>query len=305
MLSTGRADRVCVGRPARLLADARRLPAGRDLEADVRIVGAGAAGIALALELAGSHLRVVLLESGGFERDAATQALYRGRIFGRSYPPLDEVRERRFGGTTNAWLGRLRPLDADDFEAREWIAHSGWPISARDLAPFVARAARRCGADETAPGAAAAGAPALPLDPEAFESRVLRIAPVRFGERYREAVTGARNVDALLFANAVELVANEAGSALAGVRVATLAGGGFSVRARAVVLAAGGIENPRLLLASNRVAKAGLGNDRDLVGRFFMEHPQLAAGALLPASAELPLGRYLLPPDGGVGSVAL
>jgi choline dehydrogenase-like flavoprotein len=289
----------------RLLADARRLPAGHRLGADVCIVGAGAAGIALALELAGSPLRVVLLESGGFERDEQTQALYRGRIFGRRYPPLDEVRSRWFGGTTSAWLGRLRPLDPDDFEPREWIPHSGWPISARELAPFVARAARSFGLEEPAAGAASNEAPPLPLDPEAFESRELRIAPVRFGERHRGALTAAANVDTWLHANAVELVANEAGSALSAVRVATLAGGAFSVRARAFVLAAGGIENPRLLLASNRASEAGLGNAADLVGRFFMEHPQLVAGALLPASAELPLGLYRPRPQRGAQSVAL
>jgi choline dehydrogenase-like flavoprotein len=289
-----------------LLADARRLPAGRDLEADVCIVGAGAAGIALALELAGSPLRVVLLESGGFERDEATQELGRGRIYGRSHPPLDEVRARWFGGTTNAWHGRLRPLDPIDFEAREWIPHSGWPIGARDLEPFVARAARTCGVEAPVPAAPGPAAPPpLPLDPQAFVSRELWIEPVSFGERHRAAVTGAGNVDTLLHANAVELVANEAGSALVGVRVATLAGGGFAVRARAVVVAAGGIETPRLLLASNRVQTAGLGNGADLVGRYFMEHPQLAAGALLPASASLPLGLYRPRPNAGAESVAL
>jgi choline dehydrogenase-like flavoprotein len=114
-----------------LLVDARRVPAGRTVETDVCVVGAGAAGIALALELAGARLRVALLESGGFEREDATQDLYRGRSFGRAYARLDEVRSRWFGGTTNAWLGRLRPLDASDFEAREWVPHSGWPIAAQ------------------------------------------------------------------------------------------------------------------------------------------------------------------------------
>ena len=289
-----------------MLVDARRLPAGRAFDCDVCVVGAGAAGIALALELAGARLRVVLLESGGFEREEATQDLYRGRIFGRSYPPLDALRSRWFGGTTNAWLGRLRPLDASDFEAREWLPHSGWPISAQELEPFLGRAGRTCGLEDVASDAAGAPAdPPLPLDPAVIETRELRIAPSRFGERYREAVTHAANLDTFLHANAVELVANQAGSALSGVRVAALGGSSFPVRARCVVLAAGGIENPRLLLASNRVQKAGLGNGADLVGRFFMEHPQLAAGALLPASADLPLGLYRARTLGRGQSVAL
>lgn len=52
------------------------------------------------------------------------------------------------------------------------------------------------------------------------------------------------------------------------------------VRAKYFVLAAGGIENPRLLLLSNTVHPAGLCNDGDLVGRFFMEHPTVSAGTV-------------------------
>ena len=43
----------------------------------------------------------------------------------------------------------------------------------------------------------------------------------------------------------------------------------------------GGIENARLLLLSNRVQPAGLGNGHDLVGRYFMEHLYLDAAAAI------------------------
>jgi peptidoglycan/xylan/chitin deacetylase (PgdA/CDA1 family) len=54
------------------------------------------------------------------------------------------------------------------------------------------------------------------------------------------------------------------------------------VRAKHYVLAAGGTENPRLLLLSNHVASRGLGNEHDLVGRYFMEHPHTERKIIVP-----------------------
>src|SRR5262245_6018531 len=111
-----------------MLIDARTLPSGTRIEADVCIVGAGAAGITIARELARSALRVCVLESGGLGPDAATQALYEGENVGLPYYDLDRLRLRLFGGTTNHWTGACRPLDEHDFGARAWVPHSGWPF---------------------------------------------------------------------------------------------------------------------------------------------------------------------------------
>ena len=54
--------------------DARDLVSPARLEADVCIVGGGAAGITIASELLGSGLDICLVESGGFTPDAETQA---------------------------------------------------------------------------------------------------------------------------------------------------------------------------------------------------------------------------------------
>jgi choline dehydrogenase-like flavoprotein len=291
-----------------LLVDARSVEDSRTLEADLCIVGAGAAGIALALELVGRPLRVLLLESGGFEPEPETQALYRGRVFGRPYFRLDSARTRRFGGSTNCWLGLCRPLDPIDFEVRDWVPHSGWPFDRAHLDPFYARAHDTCRLEDPVYDGsswASAERPALPFVGGSVSTRNLQIAPVRFGRVHRDRVTSARNVQTVLFANAVEIVANEAASAVERVRVATLSGRRFDVRARAFVLATGGIENPRLLLASNGVQREGLGNGRGLVGRFFMEHPRVVSGAWLPSSDALRLGLYRPHPRGRVENVAL
>jgi choline dehydrogenase-like flavoprotein len=291
-----------------LLLDARSLPAGTLVEREVCVIGAGAAGIALALELAGAPFRVALLESGGFDPEPETQDLYRGRVFGRAYHPLHEVRSRHFGGSTNCWLGMCRPLDPIDFEARAWVPGSGWPFGREALRPFYERAQRICLLEDFAyegASGAAAERPVLPLDPTVIGTRNLQLAATRFGQVHRAAVLSAPNVDTLLHANAVELRTDETGSRLESLRVATLAGGEFEVRARIFVLATGGIENARLLLASNRVRPQGVGNAHDLVGRFFMEHPHLAAGAFLPARADLPTGLYHAHPRGRVSNLAL
>lgn len=286
-----------------MLFDARSIPRDITLETEVCIVGAGAAGISLALALAGAAFRVCLLESGGFEPDEETQKLARGRVYGRSYFRLDEARSRGFGGSTRCWDGICRPLDPLDFEARDWVPHSGWPLDAAQLRPYYERAQELCGLEDfdySAARWARPDMPALALGASGLETRVFQIAPRRFGEAYRQAVTRAPNLDTYLFANAVDLEADRDGGSVRRLRVACLGGNGFSVRARHFVLATGGIENARLLLASRGVREQGLGNQHDLVGRFFMEHPHLLAGVLLPSGTELPLGLYWPRPQGRV-----
>ena len=108
-----------------MFADARSVPRNTGLEADVCIVGAGAAGITLAREFIGSPFRVIVLESGGFEYEQETQDLYEGRSIGLPYSDLNGPRLRFFGGTTNHWGGICRPFEEADFEARDGIPFTG------------------------------------------------------------------------------------------------------------------------------------------------------------------------------------
>src|SRR5690606_13747401 len=123
-----------------VFADARDLERNSELRADVCIVGGGAAGITLARELIGQPFDVCLLESGGLELDVPTQMLCRGASVGVPYLPLEATRLRYFGGTTNHWGGASRPLDAIDFERRDWVPESGWPFGRAQLEPYYRRA---------------------------------------------------------------------------------------------------------------------------------------------------------------------
>jgi choline dehydrogenase-like flavoprotein len=285
-----------------MFIDARTVPDGTVLETDLCIVGAGAAGITLARTLAASHLSVTVLESGDITYDQATQELDAGANLGLPYFPLDTSRLRYFGGTTNHWGGLCRPMDPQDFEARSWLANSGWPIDRSDLDPYYDDARKIVGLssgtwdlgewlDEDAHRP-------LPLEGGRAFTRIVQVVPTAqrsFGRRYHDELEKLQNVTVQLRANALEIETrgSATNATTTGIRVATLAGNAFTVSARAYVVAAGGLENARLLLASAGANPAGVGNDHDLVGRFFLEHPRFVAGMFLPASRALSLDFYV------------
>lgn len=263
-----------------MFIDARTIPDGESLEADLAIIGAGAAGISIAREFAGRQQRVILIESGGLAFEAETQALYEGESIGIAYP-LDTSRLRYFGGSTNHWGGWCRPLEALDFQKRAWVPHSGWPITRDELDPFYARASSLCELNSTDFDAHEAwldrgNNAAMPLPGGDVITRYfLYSPPTRFGITYRETLRNAPNIKTLLNANVTNIAANAEATKVESLKIATLSGRHFSIKPRLCVLATGGIENARLLLASNGVMKNGLGNGNDLVGRYFMEHPHV------------------------------
>jgi len=280
-----------------LLIDARTLPGNKHIDTDVCIIGAGAAGITLAREFIGEAFRVCLLEGGGLEYESDTQSLYKGENIGLRYYPLDGSRLRYFGGTTNHWGGFCRPLDELDFEERKWIPHSGWPFPKATLIPFYKRAQSVC---QLGPFAYDASdwehkkAPSLSFSDARLTTGVFQASPpTRFGKVYRNEITHAKNITTFLYANVVDIVTTSNTKKVTSVRVACLDGNKFLVSAKAFILATGTIENARLLLLSNEVQTVGLGNQNDLVGRFFMEHPIVNNSAfIILSSGEISMALY-------------
>jgi choline dehydrogenase-like flavoprotein len=279
------------------LLDARRLMPSEALETDLCIVGAGAAGITLAREFIGTRSRVLVIESGGLRYSDRVQRLYAGENVGLPSYALTYSRFRVFGGSTTRWVAQCRPLDPIDFEARPGIAHSGWPFDQRHLGAWYARAGAVCVLDVV-------DERAWTPDPQEGELQLGNdeLEPIRFrfggtrdfGQAYRQALERSDNVDVLLNASVVEI---EPASDLRSVRALqarTLQNQAFQIRAQAYVLACGGIENPRLLLASNRIAPAGIGNEHDVVGRYFMDHPYLTTGRFVPLSPQHADGPHVI-----------
>ena len=242
-------------------------------------MGAGAAGITIAQELDGRAERVVLLESGGLQRSRAAQELNDGVVADpRHHGRLDGYRVRRFGGTSTVWGGWCAPFDVVDFQVRPHVPYSGWPIAKADLDPFYARAHNYCelGAyayqvSEVSDGPPAPTIPGM-SSPEVVADKLWLVSPpTNFGRTYRSSLRRSGNVTVCLHSSALKLLTDQA-HRVDRVQVGCVQGNQFYVRARKFVLAAGGLETTRLLLLSDDANPNGLGNDHDLVGRFYLSH---------------------------------
>lgn len=275
---------------------------GRSVEAEtistygLCVIGAGAAGITLAREFVGSTTSVALVESGGFSFDPDIQQLYRGTNTGHRYFSLANARLRLFGGTTNHWEGTCRPLDPLVFQKRPWVPGSGWPLDRKDLDPYYPEAQRIC---ELGPFTYDASDWARESNPDPLlhsplistrPSLYQYSPPTRFGEKYGDSLREAENIDIIHHSSVVDVVPVREGRRIDHVEVATLSGNRFRVQAVQFALCTGGIENARLLLASRSVRPKGVGNQNDLVGRYFFEHAYLDRAALLiPSDPDLRL----------------
>jgi len=278
--------------------DTRQLDHGAPIDADVCIVGAGAAGITLARELIGARCRVALLESGDLVFRHRAQFLYRGENRGVDNFPTTHSRFRMFGGSTTRWAGQCRPLTPLDFERRDTIPYSGWPFGFDHLAPFYRRAQPVCNlpSDDFDPLSwSRREGNSLSVPSDRLDSKVFQFSyPRDFGRSYRQELEAAPNIDVYLNANVIQIETGDGGDSVTGVRVATFNKKQIRFVAPFFVLACGGIENPRLLLASRDANPNGLGNRFDLVGRFFMDHPYFLSGYYDPASPALSRNFYTI-----------
>jgi choline dehydrogenase-like flavoprotein len=279
------------------VSDLAALESGARLKADLLIVGAGPAGISIARAFFGTNMRVLVIESGGLAEDPVHETLNavdapddlwthaeaekrrwfhdRARLWSHDAQRFG-VRCRCVGGSSAAWAGKSAAFDPIDFERRPWIPHSGWPITQRDLAPYLdkAGAALKLGPncyDERLWSMIDVPKPAANPDPSVLGSFFWQFARsqmdfLRLGPEFvREH---AHNVRLLVNATVTSIRLDD--YRFASVEVACLEGKRASIEGRACVVAAGAIENARLLLMSARDQPA-LANEA--TGRYLMDHP--------------------------------
>lgn len=271
--------------------------AGTTLSTEVCVIGAGAAGITMARALLAGGADVILLESGGLDYETDTAALNEGENTGLPYYDLEHARLRFFGGTTAIWGGRCAELDPIDFVKRPWVPHSGWPLTAAEMQPYYRRAREALGLSPVPPTIADLRASGIAL-PD-FDTSRIRPLLWTFDEAHgRYAFDNCQDlVDhprCRIFTHATvrEIVAAPDARAIDHLDVRSLSGARVTVRAKHYVLAAGGIENARLLLASRSVMPMGLGNQNDWVGRCFMEHPHARGGRIVSPNAWMLLNGF-------------
>jgi len=285
-----------------MITDSTNFENDKVVSSDICIVGAGAAGITVARELIDRKVDVVLLESGDFNPKPELQSLNVGKNVGIPYYDLDATRTRAFGGTSRLWnidlnnghLGvRLRGMDKIDFEKRDWVPNSGWPFGRKNLDPYYERAHEICKIGPYSYDVENWEEDSEHSTPLPFENGKIKTTIFQFANKdifyndYRKEIEAAENITTLLNTTILKINATDNAKQVSSLQAVSGKGNKFEVKAKYFILAMGALEIPRLLLLSNDVMKNGLGNQNDLVGRFFMEHPHLWRGVYFPSDPEV------------------
>jgi choline dehydrogenase-like flavoprotein len=270
-----------------VLIDGRAIPSGSTLRADVVVVGAGPAGITIAQELARAGSHVLIVEAAGRTHGRADDDALDGDGSGDTFP-LVRSRHRGFGGTSTHWTPgtglRVRPLDAVDFAARPVRPADAWPFGPAELSSFYDDAYTSIGlvpSNEPARwyGAASPTPLAWPGGPQLA---MFQFAPHDCFTGRFDDVRSTALIDVLLHSTVVHLDEATDGGSVRTATIATRDGGRFAATGDVFVLACGGIDNARMLLASRGADGRSIGNAHDNVGRYFMDHISVDTGILEP-----------------------
>lgn len=242
---------------------------------DICICGAGAAGITLAIELAGKGKKVALFEGGDEDYSDESQSVYGPINTGLTYYGINGCRLRYLGGTTNHWAGRTMVLQPIDFEKRDFFSLPGWPIEKYEFDKYRKRAFKILELKEDSLDA--------PVIPQLTTSSMKMLGygsspPVRFGKKYYKELVESNNIDLYINANLTGLKLNESHDSIQQIEIKNYKNTTFSFLGKKVVLAMGAIENARILLNCNSQIPDGIGNHSGFVGRCFMEHFQVLLG---------------------------
>ncbi len=247
-----------------------RLPAQKQT-CDVCVVGSGPLGMALALELERLGRDVVVLESGESRVDPKIAEASRALIVDpRRHAQMEIAVCRALGGTSWAWGGRCVALDPVDFAARSHVPYSGWPIGQDDIEPWYPKAAEYLLCGDTSFISRPRHMPSVGADVSAETLERWSTEP-RLALVHRGRIERSERIKLFLNSTVVDLLFEEGGKVVRGVVVAT-PGGKPKVKARNVVLAAGGIETTRLLLAVQRRLPGHFGGAGGPLGRYYMGH---------------------------------
>lgn len=261
-----------------MIANGETLDAGAVLEADVAVIGSGPAGITTALELENYGLKVLVIESGHRRFDSVTQELGEATIEDPArHAPMSMTTRRVLGGASSVWGGRCVPFDRVDFRERPFV-DGVWPVSADELSPLYDRACEllfcgRAAFDQAEmPHLPPSIVPGL-ADGDVLTSTFERWSlPTDFGKVYYARLERSQDVRVVTGLTCTRVVLEPSDVAVKSLEARTLSGKSISVKARAYVVACGGLEATRLLLASTDSHGRAVGDHSGNLGRWYMGH---------------------------------
>lgn len=270
-----------------MFIDINNLSNNSVITTDICIVGAGAAGIAIAKEFQDTNLSISLVESGGLVQEKNTEELNYGENVGEHSISFYQ-RKRFFGGGTNCWGGNCAPFDDIDFEDRDYVPFAKWPISFAEIQKYYPRTQELCGLDNPNYDSSywqnvelLYKKQHIELSNQYFDTKVFQNKALRFGKEYKNIFKKKNsNIDVYLNATITNLELNNSGKVIDCIHASSLENKNIKIKSKYFILAAG-IENARLLLQSDNVNKKGIGNEHDTVGRYFMAHILMFTGFLI------------------------
>ncbi|MFA5950496.1 MAG: GMC oxidoreductase [Hyphomicrobium sp.] len=258
-----------------MLRDLALLDQDKVVDCEVCVVGGGAVGLAMAVQLARNHCEVVLLEAGGTSLEQSSQDLQRGTSVGHPFENIHVGRYRVLGGSTTFWGGQVVPLGAHAMQSRPWLAPRGWPIVHEDLEPYYDLAYRLLGLGSVDRDDARVWS-RLGLSADLDESLVLgltRWLPQRnLARLFRQEIDADPRLQAFVHANVTGLVLDERRRRVERVEARSLNGKRITVRAPVTVLACGSLEIARLLLHEAADGGARPWQENPWVGRGYLDH---------------------------------
>ncbi|TCD08258.1 GMC family oxidoreductase [Pedobacter frigidisoli] len=274
-----------------MIIDPTKIESDRELDFDICIIGSGAAGISMALDFIDTKFKVALITGGNEKETSVNKDLYKGFVpVEGNHEALEENRRRQFGGSTAVWGGRCVPFDAIDFEYRPWLPNSGWPIIEDELKLHISKALDLCDAGDFNFDARKVFTNTQSeiietLDNEDIYSWPLErySTPTRFATKFKKTLKEAKNITVFLNTHVTKINVSDKNPSKID-RVFTITGKKKNAfKAKHFILATGGIENARLLLASRSITQPnGLGNNYDNVGRYYMCHLKGTFSKVIP-----------------------
>ena len=257
-------------------------------EIDFCIVGAGVMGLAIASHLRSHSRRQILLVEEGDLEDTEFLSSVPAEVNSGDIPSaVAGSRARGFGGSSRRWGGQALPFSSLDLADRPFLSgRGGWPVSWEELNRFYPAADRFLGISS------------LPFETDLWrcervtapfqDGRELELMISKYSPHpylasvHRGSIESSRQVDCLLNAKVASLELDRDCHHLRKVRIRSPHGREASISARVAVLCAGVIENARILLASPQAGGCEIGNQTDLVGRYYQDHVGFYAARMTP-----------------------